>query len=347
MKDANSVAIHNGTFLGLDHSPGEAEALIIPVPWDVTTSYRAGTVHGPESVIEASYQLDLYSPYLKRLWERKIATLPLPLEWKNRSQSLRKLSAKYIEFLEQGGSVEESREMIRILDEVNSACRELSGGVHARVSESLERDQHPLLLGGDHSVSLGSIRACAEKFNGLSIFHVDAHADLREAYEGFEESHASIMFNAMASDKIAKLVQVGLRDVCQEEVNFIQGDSRIESFFDWDLQARLHSGETWRETCQEIVRELGRWVYVSFDIDGLDPKLCPHTGTPVPGGLEFAQAVSLLQEVVRSGRVIVGADLVEVAPSATTTNDWDGNVGARVLMQLLIAILQTNERMGE
>lgn len=339
-KDSGAPAIRNGAFLGLDVDPIDADIVILPVPWDVTTSYRAGAVKGPEAVIEGSYQIDLYSPYYAGVWDARIATLPISAEWKERSEDLRKKAEQYLEFLSQGGEVSESREQSHIVSEINEASEELNTWVHTRVKEHLERDQRVLVLGGDHSVPFGAIKAYSEIFPRLSILHFDAHADLREAYEDFDHSHASIMFNVLESTSITKLVQVGVRDISINEVEAIQASDRVRTFFDWDLQARLQNGENWKSLCKEIVSHLSDTVYVSFDIDGLDPKLCPGTGTPVPSGLEFSQAVTLLQTVIQSGRKIVGADLVEVAPHPLG-DPWDGNVGARMLFQLCVGVLQS------
>jgi agmatinase len=176
------------------------------------------------------------------------------------------------------------------------------------------------------------------------VLHFDAHADLRVAYEGFPNSHASIMDHVARMPGIAKLVQVGIRDVSPGEVARIResenGDGKISTYFDWDLQSRKLGGESWDSLCTEIVSKLGPTVYVSFDIDGLDPKLCPSTGTPVPGGLEFTEAIHLVQKVVHAGKRIVGADLVEVAPNPTG-DPWDGNVGARMLYQLTLAVAKS------
>ena len=167
------------------------------------------------------------------------------------------------------------------------------------------------------------------------MLHFDAHADLRRAYEGFEHSHASIMDNVVEGTRIAKLVQVGIRDLCEEEAERIRGSGgKIVTFFDAELAEARFAGETWSKQCARIVDELPRTVYISFDIDGLDPALCPHTGTKVPGGLSFQMATSLIAAVVRSGRRLVGFDLTEVAP-AQDGSEWDENVGARLLYKLI------------
>jgi len=334
--DPSSVAVRNGQFMGLETSLEDSKIVLLPIPWDVTTSYRPGTVSGPQAILDASYQLDLFSPYYDEVWNLPVHTLKIEDNWIGESQRLREKSEKYIAFLEEGGDPSEDSEMRAILREANEGCRELHIWSEKIASEHLRAGRRVLAFGGDHSVSLGPIRAAAEHFGGVSILHFDAHADLRDAYEGFEDSHASIMFNALKHPKVEKLVQVGIRDVSSVEVGMIKADKRIKTYFDWDLQSRKMSGESWKSLCEEVVSQLGQKVYISFDIDGLDPKLCPNTGTPVPGGLELFEATMMIQEVIRSGRQVVGADLVEVAPGSD--NEWDGNVGARTLFQLLVAM---------
>jgi agmatinase len=134
---------------------------------------------------------------------------------------------------------------------------------------------------------------------------------------------------------VARLVQVGIRDFCAEERDLVRNSQgRIASYYDADLAAERFAGATWVAQSKRIVADLPREVYVSFDIDGLDPALCPHTGSPVPGGQLFHEASYLLGEVVRSGRRIVGFDLVEVAPDPAG-GEWDANVGARLLYKLI------------
>jgi agmatinase len=188
------------------------------------------------------------------------------------------------------------------------------------------------LVGGDHSTPLGFMEALAEKHSEFGILQIDAHCDLRKAYEGFEFSHASIMYNALKLRQVKKLVQVGIRDWCEEENNYIRSSKgRVVTFFDHAMKRSLYEGTSWKSLCDKIVSQLPKNVYVSFDIDGLDPKLCPSTGTPVPGGLEFEQAVYLIEQVVRKGKKIIGFDLNEVAPGA---DEWNGNVGARMLYKM-------------
>src|SRR5262249_12119223 len=219
--------------------------------------------------------------------------------------------------------------------EIDRAGERVNAHVRATVERWLARDKLVGVVGGDHSVPFGAIEAIAKRFPGVGILHVDAHADLRRAYEGFEWSHASIMDNVVRKvPGVARLVQVGIRDFCEEELDAVRAsEGRVVTHFDLDWQRRMLRGETFGKLCEAAVAALPREVWVSFDVDGLDPALCPHTGTPVPGGLSFAQACVLLETLVESGRRIVGFDLNEVAPGPDG-DEWDANVGARLLYKL-------------
>jgi agmatinase len=192
------------------------------------------------------------------------------------------------------------------------------------------------VLGGEHSTPLGLIEAMGDNYESFGILQIDAHADLRDAYEGFEQSHASIMFNALKIENLTHLVQVGIRDLCEDEVQVINEDDRITTFYDWDMKSEQFQGVSWHKICEEIINKLPQNVFISFDIDGLLPSLCPNTGTPVPGGLSFEQATYLLQMLADSKKNIIGFDLNEVAPGADEINVI---VGARILMELLLCTL--------
>lgn len=329
--DPNGVGIRNGNFLGLPYTVEEAEIVIIPVPWDVTTSYKPGTAVGPQAVIDASLQVDLYDFFLPNAWENKIATLPIPEDIFQLNQELRPLAEEIIHLLAEGIS-EDDAQLIPLFQKVNAGSSRVNTWVKKQAEQIIARGQIPAILGGDHSSPLGLMQALRNAHSGFSILHIDAHADLRAAYEGFTWSHASIMYNALRDTHPAQLVQVAIRDVCDAEMRLAAQNPVIKHFTDFHLSMRKFAGDAFVDICREIVESLSHNVYISFDIDGLSPDLCPHTGTPVPGGLSFMEAIQLLEMLASSGRRIIGFDLCEVAPGPS--NDWDANVGARVLQKL-------------
>lgn len=330
--DPSGVAVANGNFMGLPYTADEAQIVLIPVPWDVTTSYRAGTALGPEAIREASLQLDLYDADLPNAWENRIVMLAPNGEVVEKNQGLRPIAEAIINHQVEGGS-EEDEAIAPLLQQVNKGSGWLNQWVAGQADKWLEKGVIPAVVGGEHSVPLGLIETLAHRYPGMGILHMDAHADLREAYEGFEFSHASIMYNALKCPEVGRLVQVAVRDYCQDELDLASHDGRVAQFTDAHLSTRQFEGETWSALCREMVSLLPENVYISFDIDGLSPDLCPNTGTPVPGGLSYRQAEYLLRQVVLSGKRIIGFDLCEVAPGADG-HEWDANVGARVLQKL-------------
>ena len=221
---------------------------------------------------------------------------------------------------------------------MNALSEKVNRLVDEETTRWTDRGKIVALIGGDHSVPLGAFRAVGRKHPaGFGVLHFDAHSDTRDAYEGFQYSHASIMHNALREvPELKKLVQVGIRDVCEQEVDLIRASrERVKTFFDRDLKRKQLAGTPWTTIAKEIVSTLPQEVWVSFDIDGLDPRYCPNTGTPVPGGQSFEEANEVLRALVASGRKIIGFDLNEVAPNVKNPDDeWDANVGARLLYKL-------------
>jgi agmatinase len=338
--DPSGVGDISGGLFGLPFTIEESEVVIIPTPWEVTVSYSAGTAQGPQSVKEASPQLDLYEPGIKDAWKLGIAMEEISEEWAGLSTELRLKAEAYIDWLEQGSPEESKGQFESLAAEVNQRGEEFLKWLKQKALNYLEQGKLVGVLGGDHSTPLGLMHALAEKHEEYGILQIDAHADLREAYEGFEYSHASIMYNALKLPQVKKLVQVGIRDLAQSEAELAeQSNGRVTIFYDAVLKENMYAGDSWKKECKKIIAQLPQKVYISFDIDGLDPKLCPGTGTPVPGGLEFEQAIFLVKQLVKSGREIIGFDLCEVAPG---DSEWNGNVGARVLLKLcnLMAVSQ-------
>lgn len=328
--DPNGIGVNNGNLLGLPFDYESANIIVFGIPWEVTVSYGFGTAAGPKRVLEASRQLDLFDFDNRDGWKHGIFMAEISAETQQKSDNLRQKATQIIEHLEQGKLVEDEPEMGQLLEEINSESKALNQWLFEQAQTAMKQGKKVAVIGGDHSVPLGYMQALAERYPNYGILHIDAHADLREAYEGFEFSHASIMFNALQIPQISKLVQVGIRDISEGEIDLIQqSEGRVSVYYDPMLKQKLYAGVTWLDLCKQIVAELPQQVYISFDVDGLDPKLCPNTGTPVPGGLELEQAFCLFREVVHSGREIVGFDVVEVGD-----DEWDGNVGARTVYKL-------------
>lgn len=334
--DPDAASDDASGIFGLPSDPATAEVHVIPVPFDATTSYRKGTAKGPAAILQASRQVDLFDMMTGKPWSRGICMLDAdPRIARLHTKASRKSDA----IIAVGGRIGKNKQLAKDLAKVNEIGAELNAIVRDATDRVLDAKKLPVIVGGDHSTPFGAIRACSERFAGLGVLHFDAHADLRDAYEGFEWSHASIMNNvATRLDGVAKLVQVGIRDLGQREHDMIQrSKGRIHALYDVDWGRAKSEGSGVRELVKRTIAQLPEHVYVSFDIDGLDPTLCPNTGTPVPGGLSWHDAMLWLDELAKSKKKIVGLDLNEVSPGDTDPDDdsWDAIVGARLLYRLI------------
>ncbi len=334
--DPNSVGLKANNIFGLPFTKEESALVLLPVPWEVTVSYRAGTAKGPEEVFNASLQVDLFDPDGIDAWKQGYHMLPVDKDLMAKSDDLRQYAEKIIELMADGGDVANDPVLLEKLAEVNSGGAYCKEWVKTKTLELLQAGKKVALLGGDHSTPLGFLQALEEVHGAYGILQIDAHADLRNAYEGFTYSHASIMYNVLGMvPGVTKLVQVGIRDYCDEELDVINNSNgRVKTFFDRDIKARQYEGETWKTICNDIIAALPDKVYISFDIDGLDPKLCPNTGTPVPGGFESEQICYLFRLLKQSGKEIIGFDLNEVSAGDTVGDSIDAIVGSRVLYKM-------------
>ena len=328
----NAAATAGAGIFGLPFSAEQSSVIIIPVEWELTTSYGRGTADGPAAVKEASMQVDLHNHDYPDLWEKGIWLDAFPDELRRLHDDLLPVAEVIIEAAESGDLERKPQHFKKYYDKIIEATEKKNQWLRDRIAYWREQGKIVGLLGGDHSIPLAYHQYLAEKGEQYGIIMTDAHLDLRNAYEGFQYSHASIFFNVLQFKNVEKLVQVGIRDYCHEEANFVKAqEGRVIAYFDRETRKQQFEGRSWAEQVQQMVSHLPERVYVSIDIDGLDPTLCPNTGTPVPGGLQFEELMYLLNMLKISGKEIIGFDLCEVAPGP---DDWDGNVGARVLFQL-------------
>ncbi|MHC4959540.1 MAG: agmatinase [Planctomycetota bacterium] len=270
-------------FLGEPCAVEAAGAVLVPVPYEKTTTYRKGTAEGPAALLEASTQIELFDAETRRTpHERGIATL---------------------------GAV--------TCDGMPDALAERLAPV---VGSHMDAGRLVGCLGGEHSISLGPIRAAADRHPGLGVLQVDAHPDLRDDYEGTRFGHGCVMRRVLEHPGIGTLVPVGLRAVSHDDDQVIASDQRVQPFYAYEL-----SGD-WVE---RVVSALPEHVYISFDLDGLDPSILPGTGTPEPGGLGWWDALRLLRAVAKQ-RKIIGFDVVELIPEAVSNF-----VAAKLVFKLL------------
>lgn len=321
-----------GSSLGFKGS----QLVIIPAPWEPTTSFKGGTSYAPNLIRQASHQMDYFhevygDAYAKGIFYQDVHPEIKPLHEKalvlcsNIKKQL--LSAEATDL-----------DLNAELKKANKFCHLFNNIIYSESLKILDSNKTPALFGGDHSCPYGLMKALSEKHEQWSILHIDAHFDLRIAYQGFEHSHASIIYNATKLlNPPCKIAHVGIRDFSQSEFNYAKENGH-QCWTDKVLKKQEFDGKSWSETVQEILKPLNQNVYISFDIDGLDPQYCPQTGTPVPGGLSYNQAILLIEETSKNHN-IVGFDLVEVASKDGDHESWDINVGTRLLFELCLATL--------
>lgn len=309
-----------------------SELVLLAVPWSVTASFGTGQEKGPKMLSQASSQMDYFSLRHKDNHPKKnICFLSAPEFINSLNTQIQKLTAPIIK-LESAAPEGVSK---TLLDQINESCSQVVNWVYEETKKIHTDNKHFGLVGGDHSSSEGAIKYFSTIYpNDLGILHIDAHADLRNTYQGFVHSHASIMYNVMNLPTPPTLVQVGIRDYCKEEYVFIKQNPKIHTFFDTTMNTQLFEGQNWKSIVDSIIKCLPQKVYISLDVDGLQAYLFPNTGTPVPGGLSFEKISYLLNRLFLSGREVIGFDFVEVAAPDTSINIWDAKVGARLLYLL-------------
>lgn len=320
----DSSDVTTGIF-GLPFSLEDSAVALIPVPWEAACSQGVGTAKAPAMILEASRYVELHDLDLGNIYEQGIA--------------MAQLNPVISQLINQADAMQpEGADQIKKLDALSD---QLFDEIAGEVATHLAAGRSVGLIGGDHSVSAGAIAAHHEVFPQMGVLQIDAHADLRPSLDGLSRSHASVMYHVMEQINPVSLTQVGIRAICGLEVNYLNRRRDIHLFSDSLMQRQIASGQSWMAVCDQIVDTLPEVVYLSLDIDGLDPAFCPHTGTPVPGGLTFNQLTLLLHRVIESGRTFCGFDLVEVGAS-----EQDALIAAHLLYQLCGFVGRADSRAG-
>jgi len=306
----------DGHPFGVPHGTEESWFHAICVPFEATASYHKGTAEGPEAILRESDQVDLFDARWGEPWRAGIAV---------------RAYGEVAKLWNQAGNdaVQATLDGQDKTAEVDALGERVNAYVGEQVAEIFSEGRVPVVVGGDHSVPYAAMAEAARRHPGMGVLHIDAHADLRKAYQGFRWSHASIFYNVI-QDTDATLLQIGIRDQGRSERQFAVEHPRIAQLLDDEIaQVALRGGDV-LALFEDAIAKLPQQVWLSVDIDGLRPDLCPSTGTPVPGGLDWREFRGILDALVRSGRKVIGFDLCEVG-----SDNWDGAVGARVLYNLL------------
>jgi len=260
----------------------ESGIIIVPVPYDETSTWMKGADKGPEAILDASVNLEFYD--------------------------LETASEAHLKGIHTVAPVLEKETPVKLVT-----------AVHDKIFSLLGEKKFPVTIGGNHTVSIGAIKAFSEHYDKLSILQLDAHADLRQSYEGSEFNHACAMARAR---ECAPIVQVGIRSMSVEELPYVEKDRMFcshELFYDKTLY-------------KKALDKLSENVYITIDLDVFDPSIMPSTGTPEPGGPEYFELMHFLRDVIKS-RNVVGFDVVELCPSST--NRAPDFMAAKIIYQLL------------
>src|SRR5687768_733139 len=247
--DSNSVSNPNNNIFGLPFKEEDARLVILPVPWEVTVSYSAGTARAPEHIFKAAFQVDLFDAENRNGWMQGFYMRHSDKKILLKSDYLRKEAELYIDYISKGEKVEKNNFMAKSLKDINEGSIVMNKWVYEQSKELLAQDKLVALLGGDHSTPLGYLKALAEKHGEFGILQIDAHCDLREAYEDFTYSHASIMYNVLKEiPQVNKILQVGIRDYGEQEWELIQNSrGRVVTYFDKVIKERQYEGENWKD----------------------------------------------------------------------------------------------------
>ncbi|MBQ5843389.1 MAG: arginase family protein [Alistipes sp.] len=333
----------NGGYYFRDAQPTtNAPLVLVSAPWAVTSAAGQGAAYAPDAIIDASTALSLYDVVTKSSIDGKVATAEVDYDLQESSLQLGGDAAKVVAHIDDGGTLSGdyfARKVVRI----NIGFRDMHRSVGKRVFRFAEKGKIVGVVGGDHSVSFGAIRSISSVHPNLGVLFIDAHSDLRPSGKIFDYSHLSVARNIVDEiPQVSKLVQVGTRDMTEEEVNYANNHQKIKMFCHEELASERFSGRSWGDVCNDVVAQLPDKVYISFDIDALSPECCPHTKRPVAGGMTFDEAVCLINRVAESGRTIVGFDLTEIVP--VMESGVDAAVGARMLVKLCAAALKSNKK---
>lgn len=306
---------------------------VYPVPWDVTTTFGAGTANAPQAIASVYHQLDHSHPFQSRSFDPCFLPESSVIQAAQRRHA--RESRAIIHTLNHDGTLSNDQRMHR--DAINEASQQLNNQVFADTLPFIQAGDPIILCGGEHGVGVGYLRALAKVHASFSILHIDAHLDCRPAYFGYDYSHASVLTHYANMPQTTHITSVGIRDYDASEPEFATHHPHTtwSIFYDYAMHQALFEGQSWHHITQSIVSTLTDPVVISLDVDGLIPYHCLHTGTPVVGGMTYNQLAYMLDHVHRA-RHVIGAELVEVgAPNETP---YDATIGAR-LIQLLAGVV--------
>ena len=322
-------------------SPADADLVIVSAPWSVTSDYGHGATYTPDAVIDASAYSNLYDVESGFSAEGRVATAEIDYNIQEYSEHLGR-DAERIANRSFDGATPGVEYATRKVKHINEGFAEMHKSIYKQTKHWVSQGKTVAVIGGDHSVSLGAVKAMAECYNDLGVLFIDAHADYAQEGETFAYSHRTIARNIVEEiPSVSRLVEVGVRDIDKAELDLLLANDKVELFLAERVAAKRFEGESWGNLCREMVEKLPQKVYVSLDIDALKIEFCTHTNSPVPGGMTFDEVVYLVNCVVKSGREIVGFDITEVV--SNIDDKMDAIVAVRLLTKMIVATLNKSK----
>ena len=319
--------------------PDKAQVVIVSAPWDVTSAGGDGSAYAPDAIIDSSAHLGLFDAASGISLDGKVATATINYDIQENSQRLGVDAGKVISHIEDGGLIA-GEYFTRKVARVDEGFVRMHDSIYSQTGHWLEAGKSVGVVGGDHTVGFGAVRAVAEHEGEIGVLYIDAYCDMRLAGESiFNYSHLSAARNIMEEiPAVVRMVQVGVRDTGSEEYERVKADKRMSLFLMDYLAAARFGGRSWSDICDEVVAQLPQKVYISIDASVLALDCCPHSKRPVAGGLSFNETIFLINAVVASGRAIVGFDLTGIVPKFG--NNTDAVTGARLLAKLCCATIK-------
>ena len=299
----------NLSLFDLNCQEKDSQLIVIPVPWDITTSYRKGTSLAAKAILESSNQIDHYHHYYPNFHQYGIHMIDIPADIIKLNQKLNDITQQIVNHDCQKKLLSDTK-LNECLELVSAGTKTCFDWIHSQLNNY--SDKQVIVLGGEHSVSYPAISFFKKKHPQLSVLQIDAHMDLRPSYQQLTYSHAAVIYHCHSQLNIP-ITQVGIRDSSQSELDYVKKHDNIHVFDDTYCQHQLFKGVQWDAICDDIINTLSDDVYITIDIDGLDSSFCPSTGTPVPGGMSYHQLCYLIQKIRASNKRIISMDLVEVA----------------------------------
>lgn len=330
-------AVDGGFYFGDKTEPSKADVVIVSAPWSVTADFGRGATYTPDAIIDASAGGDCYDAATGISVAGRVATAEIDYNIQELSEHLGREAERVAHHTSADDSVV-GEYVARKVAHVNEGFAEMQTTVYKQVKCWASKGKRIAVIGGDHSVAFGAVKALSEQYEEMGVLFIDAHADFSRDGEIFNYSHRSVARNIVEEIPAVGLVEVGVRDIKEIEAKELNSNDKVKLFLAEKIAARRFGGESWGDICREIVGLLPQKVYVSLDIDALKIEFCNNTNAPVPGGMTFDEVVYLVNSVVESGREIVGFDISEVVSSID--NKMDAIVGARLLAKMCVATLR-------